>query len=79
MSHKAKKIEAGLYEYRGIKVRRDHKIPAGYWGAWTARVAKQLDDPSVKLGFHTKHFNAGSLSHIKFDIDNYRNTERKTK
>ncbi len=60
VTHKATKIEAGRYEYRGIKIRRDYSIPAGYWGAWTNG-----------LRYNGPSFNTGSLKNIKEDIDKH--------
>ena len=60
-THKTTKIKAGVYEYRGIKVRRDYSISSGYWGAWTTGLR-----PANK-----PRFNTGSLSHIKEEIDAY--------
>ena len=31
----AKKIAAGIYEYRGYKIERRHETPATYYGSWT--------------------------------------------
>jgi hypothetical protein len=34
-NHKAKKVQAGEYEYRGYTIRRNENVKAGYHGAWT--------------------------------------------
>lgn len=60
-THKAKKIEAGRYEYRGIKVRRNYDIPSGYWGAWTTGLR----------AMGAFRANAGTLTDIKTDIDQH--------
>ncbi len=38
--HKAKKIEKGLYEYRGYEIEKSDYIPSGYYGAWVGGFGK---------------------------------------
>jgi len=33
----AKKIESGIYLYRGVTIYRHHNVPPKYWNAWTSR------------------------------------------
>ena len=39
----AKKIEKGLYEYRGAEIERDTNTTAGTWGAWVIRLGMTTD------------------------------------
>ena len=60
-SHKATKVSAGHYIYRGIRIKRNRDTPAGYWNAWSTGL----------LAAGEPRFRAGSLTEIKNDIDRY--------
>lgn len=54
--NKAKKIEKGIYEYRGAEIERDTNTPAGNWGSWV-----------IRIGMNTEY--ASSLKEAKKIVD----------
>ncbi len=42
MTRKIKKIENGVYVYRGYEIVRDDSVPSGCWGRWKAYLGGKL-------------------------------------
>ena len=59
--HKATKVKAGHYIYRGIRIKRNRDTPAGYWNAWSTGLLK----------YGAPRFRAGSLADVKREVDSY--------
>ena len=63
--HKATKVKAGHYIYRGIRIKRNRDTPAGYWNAWSSGLA----------AYGEKRFRGGSLADVKAEIDKHKTGE----
>lgn len=38
--HTAKRLDDGVYEYRGFQIWRNDNVTSGYWGRWAVWVGK---------------------------------------